>query len=251
MSDSQRQPERTLALPAGDGVLNVNKPAGISSAKALHRVRRMTGVRRGGHAGTLDPTADGVLLICLGRSTKLVEQLMHLEKVYEAAARLDVTNTRYDAEQPFETVSVPAVPTPERVAEAARGFVGRIEQVPPAFSAVKVAGQPAYKYALNNRPPPLKPRPVVIYELVVTRYEWPDLSFTLRCGRGTYVRSLIRDWGRALGTGGCLTRLTRTRVGPFRVEDGLPLDDPDAARLANAFRTHEAVTSLLAGKTHG
>jgi len=246
MPDPDGQP--VLALHARDGVLNVYKPPGLSSAQALYRVRGLTGIRRSGHAGALDPLADGVLLICLGRSTKLVERLMGLEKVYEATARLDVTNASFDAEQPFEPVEVARRPTPRQVAQAASSFVGRIAQVPPDYSAVKVDGRPAYRLARRRRPLALRPRAVVIHALTVTGYRWPELSFTLRCGRGTYVRSLIRDWGRALGVGGCLTRLTRTRIGPFTLEDSLPLDAPEPLRVQRAFRTDQVVRSLFPGE---
>lgn len=219
-----------------DGIINLNKPAGLTSAKALYRVRRLTGVRKSGHAGTLDPAATGVLLICQGRATKLVEALMNQPKVYRATARLDVTSASFDSDSPLEPVAVPRPPTPAEVAAACRRFEGWIEQLPPAISAVKVAGRPAYRWARSGRIPELKPRRVRVYRLCVNRYEWPELDFELTCGRGTYVRALIRDLGAALGTGGCLTALTRQAVGPFHLDDAWTLE-----RLAQASDPSEYV----------
>ena len=182
-------------------------------------MRRVTGQRKSGHTGTLDPGADGVLVICLGRATKLVERVMDLPKTYLARARLDVTSTSYDAGREMTPVEVARVPSVEELRAAAAGMVGLIQQVPPAVSAIKVAGRPAYRLERAGRPPELAPRPVRVYRLEVREYRWPELVFEVACGRGTYVRALIRDLGAALGAGGCLTGLTRTAVGPFTLEE--------------------------------
>jgi tRNA pseudouridine55 synthase len=200
-----------------DGIINLNKPTGITSAKALYRVRKITGVRKSGHAGTLDPAAEGVLVLCLGKATKLVEALMDQPKLYRAEARLDVTSESFDSDRPLVEVPVAAVPGEDTVRATSSHFEGAIEQVPPVISAVKVGGRPAYKRNQAGQTPELRARTVRIYWLHVHRYEWPTLDFELACGRGTYVRALIRDLGMALGTGGCLTALTRTAVGPFRL----------------------------------
>jgi len=202
-----------------DGIINLYKPTGITSAKALYRVRKITRVRKSGHAGTLDPAADGVLVLCLGKATKLVEALMDQPKVYRAAARLDVTSDSFDSDRPVIPVSVTTRPDEEQLREACRGFEGTISQLPPAVSALKVGGRPAYKLERAGKAPPLKPRPVQIYWIHVHRYEWPVMEFELACGRGTYVRALIRDLGQRLGSGGCLTSLTRQAVGPFHLHD--------------------------------
>ena len=215
-----------------DGIINLDKPTGITSAKALYRVRSITRQRKSGHAGTLDPGASGVLVLCLGKATKLVESIMDQPKVYRAKARLDVTSESFDSDRPLVPVEVAAVPSPERLQEACKPFEGQIEQIPPRISAVKVGGQPAYKRARRNEPVELAPRPARIYWLHVYRYAWPDLDFELCCGRGTYVRSLIRDLGATLCTGGCLTSLIRTRVGPFTLESS-PLNNATATSRDN------------------
>ncbi|HUU85558.1 MAG TPA: tRNA pseudouridine(55) synthase TruB [Phycisphaerae bacterium] len=214
------------------GIINFHKPTGITSAKALYAVRKIVAQRKSGHAGTLDPGAEGVLVLCLGRATKLVERIMDQPKVYRTRARLDVTSESYDSDRPLLDVPVDAPPDRPAVEAALRRFEGEIQQVPPAISAVKVNGQPAYKLRRQGRSPELKPRPARIYWIHLHDYDWPSLDFEMACGRGTYVRALIRDLGQFLGTGGCLTALTRTAVGPFRLPDAVTLEalrDADGA----------------------
>lgn len=197
------------------GLIILDKPKGISSAKALYRIRSHTGQRKSGHAGTLDPMATGVLILCLGKATKLVERIMHLPKVYRTVARLDVTSESFDADRPMVDVEIENVPDEETVKAVLASFEGIIQQVPPAISAIKVQGVPAYKRVRRNETVVLQPRPVVIYSAKLLAYRWPEIEFELHCGRGTYVRGLIRDLGQRLGTGGCLTGLRRSAVGPF------------------------------------
>jgi len=217
------------------GIINLNKPTGITSAKALYRVRSITRQRKSGHAGTLDPGASGVLVLCLGGATKLVESIMDQPKVYRATARLDVTSESLDADRPLEPVEVSAIPEMQEVRDACQSLEGVIQQVPPQISAIKIAGQPAYKLARRGQPVHLEPRPVRVYWLHVHHYDWPEIEFEMACGRGTYVRSLIRDLGEKLGTGGCLTSLVRRRVGPFGVDEAWTFetlaqaDDPGEA----------------------
>lgn len=198
-----------------DGIINLNKPAGITSAKALYRVRSITRQRKSGHAGTLDPSATGVLVLCLGRGTKLVESVMDQPKVYRATARLDVTSESLDADRPLHAVEIANQPSQDAIHQALATFEGEIEQVPPQVSAVKVNGVPAYRLRRSGAHVPLKPKVVSIYWLHLHRYDWPEIEIEMCCGRGTYVRSVIRDLGERLKTGGCLTALVRSRVGPF------------------------------------
>ncbi len=218
-----------------DGIINLDKPVDITSAKALYKVRKITGVRKSGHAGTLDPNASGVLILCLGKATKLVERLMDQPKVYRATARLDMTSASYDAEKETTPVEVAAPPSREALREALASFEGTIAQVPPAFSALKIKGRPAYELARKNRPIELEPRPVQIHWLHLHRYEYPEVEFEMCCGRGTYVRALIRDRGEKLNTGGCLTALIRTQVGPFHQSDGWSFDGLAEASSADDY----------------
>jgi len=222
-----------------NGIINLDKPVGITSAKALYKVRKITGQTKSGHAGTLDPNASGVLLLCLGKATKLVERLMDQPKIYRAIARLDMTSASYDAEKGMTPVEAVAPPSPQSVREALASFEGTIAQVPPTFSALKVKGQPAYKLALRNKPVELEPRAVRIYWLYLHRYDYPEVEFQMCCGRGTYVRAVIRDLGERLNSGGCLTALIRTQVGPFRQSEGWSFD-----RLAGASSTTDYIVDL-------
>ncbi len=229
-----------------DGILNLYKATGISSARALHRVRKLLGQRKSGHAGTLDPLADGVLLVCLGQATRLVELLMDQPKVYRTVAALDVTSPSYDAETPPTPVPIAQPPDLERIAAVLRGFEGPSQQVPPATSAVKVGGRPAYKLSRAGRPPVLAARPIQVYWVHVHRYEWPLLDFELACGRGTYIRALVRDIGMALGTGGRLTSLTRRAVGPFHIDESWSLERLAAADPTPAVVPLDHARALLA-----
>lgn len=207
-----------------DGIINLNKPVGITSAKALYKVRALTRMRKSGHTGTLDPGADGVLVLCVGKATKLVERVMNQPKFYRAKARLDVTSESFDSDRAHQLVEVSRTPAGAAVREALAAFEGDIAQTPPAISAVKVKGVPAYKLAGTPSAPVLKPRRVHIHWTRLHAFDWPEIDFEVCCGRGTYIRSLIRDLGQALGTGGCLTALTRRMVGPFRLEDAWTLE---------------------------
>ena len=207
-----------------DGLINFHKSAGPTSARALDHVRRIIGPCKSGHAGALDPLADGVLVLCLGRGTKLVESLMDQPKIYRAVAALDVTSESFDSERPLVPVRVSDPPAAERVLAALRSFEGSSSQIPPATSALKVRGRPAYKLSRAGRPPVLGPRAIHVYWTHMHTYAWPILDFELACGRGTYVRALIRDLGERLGTGGCLTALTRRAVGPFLVDESWTLE---------------------------
>ena len=220
----KRKPDKDSDA-APSGVLVMDKPVGIPSTRLLYRVRRLTGVRKSGHAGALDPLASGVLILCLGKATKLTESLMDLAKVYRATARLDVTNPGYDLEMELEAVPVERPPEKNEVLAAARSLEGRILQAPPAYSSVKIGGVSAYKLAEKGRITRLQARPVNIYWIRVHRYAWPELEFEVACGRGTYIRSLIRDLGESLQTGGCLTSLRRVSTGPFTVEQACTLED--------------------------
>ena len=204
------------------GVLNVDKPAGLSSARVVNVVKRL--LPRGtkiGHAGTLDPFATGVLLLLVGKSTKLCERLMDEPKQYEATVKLGGTTETDDPESPeAPTPGAAAVPL-ESVRAALAPLVGEILQRPPAFSALKVAGRRAYDLARGGQLVELEPRRVRVYGIELLGCEWPLVRLRVDCGRGTYVRAIARDFGAALGVGGYLTQLRRTRVGPFTAADAV------------------------------
>jgi tRNA pseudouridine55 synthase len=225
--------------PHPAGVILVDKPYRLSSTSIVRVVKRRvknglvgTGVRpKVGHAGTLDPLASGLLVVLVGKATKLCDLLMAGEKEYTAEVDLSVVSPTDDLEAQTTPVPVERPPTRAEVDGAVARFIGTIEQMPPAHSAMKIGGKPAYALARKGRDPGLKARPVVIRAITVLRYEWPRVELDITCGKGTYIRSLARDLGTALGTGGCLTALRRTRVGEFRVDGAWQLDDvPDPLR---------------------
>jgi tRNA pseudouridine55 synthase len=201
------------------GFLNIDKPAGWTSFRVAAQVRRRSGVRRVGHTGTLDPTATGVLVVCLGAATRLSEYVMELSKTYRAEVRLGVATDTFDAAGAPVSEADPSGVSREQVAHELATFLGEIEQVPPLFSAIKHAGEPLYRYARSHREVEPQPRRVVIHRLQLLTFQPPLLTIELECGKGTYVRSLAHDLGQRLGCGAHLASLVRLRVGPFTLED--------------------------------
>lgn len=203
--------------PVLSGLLVVDKPVGVSSMDVVRKVRRVAGGRKTkvGHAGTLDPLASGVVVCCLGKATRLVEKLMDLPKVYETRIDLSAFTETDDREGTRQEVKVADKPDQETVRRQIRQFVGLIEQRPPPYSAVHVGGKRAYQMARKGELIELPARTVRIDQVMLLEYEWPILALRITCGRGTYIRSIARDLGRALDTGGHLAALRRTAVGPY------------------------------------
>ena len=217
-----------------DGLVIVDKPGGMTSHDVVARIRRLAGTRRVGHAGTLDPMATGVLVIGVEKATRLLGYLTLTEKQYDATIRLGQSTSTDDAEGEITfTASAKDVSatllSQHKLATAVTGLTGEIAQVPPAVSAIKVDGQRAYRLTRAGAAPELKPRPVTVYEFRITDIRpggegLLDVDATVRCSSGTYIRALARDLGAALETGGHLTRLRRTRVGGYRIEDARTLE---------------------------
>jgi tRNA pseudouridine55 synthase len=203
------------------GLLNMDKPAGISSRDLVNRVQRLTGRVKIGHAGTLDPLARGVLVLCLGPATRLVEYVQRMPKRYRGTFLLGKVSDTEDVDGVVRDVPEAPQPSRQQIEAALPKFVGQIEQLPPAFSALKLQGRRAYDLARSGQPVVLAARPVQIYELHLLGYDYPELSLEIACGSGTYVRSLGRDLAAALGTGAVMAALTRTAIGDFRLEEAL------------------------------
>lgn len=218
------------------GILNVNKPPGMTSFAVVSLVRRLTGIRRVGHAGTLDPIADGVLPVCLGSATRIVEYLVSAPKSYRAVIRLGEATDTYDSEGRVTATGDPSRVSREQVETLLQQFAGEIEQLPPMYSAVKHEGRPLYRYARAGKEAPRRARRVRIYWLEVRSFEPPLLEIELEVGRGAYVRSLAHDLGERLGCGAHLAHLTRLRSGPFALADALSLEELEAAAKAGAWQ---------------
>ena len=230
-----------------DGVLLFDKPEGPTSHDVVVGARRAFKERRIGHTGTLDPFASGLLLLCVGQGTRLVEFLTGLDKTYDATARLGVATDTEDRDGAVVSTSEGWRGVGEDALEAAAaGLRGAIRQLPPRFSAKKVDGEAAHRRARRGEEVVLEPRVVTVHELTVLAWEPPDVRLLVRCSSGTYVRSLARDLGDVLGVGAHLTRLRRTAIGTFAVEGALhPGDLSDEAKLASAWMSPLAALAHL------
>ncbi len=209
------------------GLLVVDKPKGLSSMDVVRRVRRAAGHCKTGHAGTLDPLATGVLVCCLGKATKLVGGLMDGRKTYDTTVDLSAFTQTDDLEGEREEVAVATPPTREQILAVLPSFTGQIEQRPPLYSAVHINGQRAYKLARKGEDVELPTRTVTVHAIELLSYDWPSVSLRIKCGKGTYIRSLGRDLGKALNTGGHLTALRRTAVGRFTLDEAVPIERLD------------------------
>ena len=220
------------------GVLNLDKPAGATSFSVVRRLRELTGAKRVGHAGTLDPLATGVLPVLFESATRLADFAHRLPKEYVADVHLGFTTETDDAEGEPQPVGDPSALSPAAVSAALAGFVGRIHQEPPAYSAVKVEGERSYRRARRGEEPRPAAREVEIQSAELLEYSGGDHAVArvrVVCGAGTYLRSLARDLGGALGVGGYLGDLVRSAYGPLRIEDAVP---PDALRSAADVEAH-------------
>jgi tRNA pseudouridine55 synthase len=212
-------------------IIGIDKPLGWTSFDAVKRVRGAIQRRlhlkkfKVGHAGTLDPLATGVLIVCTGRATKRIDELQNGDKEYVATIRLGATTPSFDLETEVDAVYPWEHITRERVEEIIPTFIGKIMQVPPVFSAVKVDGKRAYNLARKGKEVELKAKPLYIKEMELLGMDMPEITLRIVCSKGTYIRALARDLGEALGSGAHLTGLRRTRVGNVRVEDCLTIAD--------------------------
>ena len=222
------KPRDRTPVTSVDGIFNVNKPAGMTSHDVVSVVRKFSHLQRVGHAGTLDPMATGVLLVCLGQATRVVEYLSDHDKKYRARVRLGVETDTYDATG--AVVAERAVgATREQIETALRDFVGKLSQMPPAYSAIKQQGVPLYKLARQGKSVETEPRAVEIFSIGLIDVALPELEFDVHCSKGTYIRSLAHDLGEKLGCGAHLTALTRTASGQFTLDEAHTLDEMRAA----------------------
>ena len=193
----------------------------MTSRQAVNVVQRLARPAKTGHAGTLDPLATGVLVVCVGGATRLIEYVQRMPKRYVGTFLLGRQSATEDVEGDVTELPDAPRPTREEIEAAAQRFVGRIQQRPPAFSALKVQGRPAYKLARRGKPVELAPRPVEIYRIELRAYQYPELILEIECGGGTYVRSLGRDLAESLGTAAVMSALVRTGIGRFSIEDAI------------------------------
>ncbi len=209
-----------------NGFLNFYKPVGMTSMEALRQIKRLTGQRQKvGHGGTMDPLARGVLPICFGQATRLMDYVIDGVKRYRVDVRLGASSTTYDSEGQITETGNPGSLTQSMVEQALRPFIGAIEQTPPMYSAIKVDGQRLYKLARAGVEVERAARSVEIFDISLVAFALPVVTLEVECGRGVYIRSLAHDLGQALGCGGYVTDLERLYCGTFHADDGISLED--------------------------
>lgn len=207
-----------------EGIMLVDKPVGPSSFNVVYQVRRLSGVRKVGHAGTLDPQASGLMIVLVGKEwTKQAERFLKLDKTYQVEITLGQTSSTGDSEGQIVQVS-DAKPTRAKITKTIEQFIGSIEQIPPAYSAIKIDGQRAYKIARKGEKVDIKPRIVTIHSIGKLKYNYPQIAFETRVSSGTYIRSLAADIGQALGTGAYMSALRRTQIGDYDLNQAVVLE---------------------------
>ena len=224
-------PEATI-----NGILNIDKPRGMTSFGVVARIRRLTGVRRVGHAGTLDPEASGVLPVCLGQGTRVIEFLMDTVKSYRARVVLGTVTDTYDAEGRVVERKDPSGISRKQVEDALGAFHGTIDQTPPMYSALKHEGKRLYDLARAGIEVERPSRPVMVYQIEISQWQMPEFTLEVSCGKGTYIRSLAHDLGQVLGCGAYLKDLVRTRCGIFSLEDTVTIEQLEEAVAGDCLR---------------
>lgn len=220
------------------GFINLDKPAGMTSHDCIGKVRRLLGMKKVGHGGTLDPLATGVLPIALGRATRLLPYLPS-DKIYRATIRLGMVTTTDDlAGDAIATTPAHHI-TQKMLEDALTDFIGPLQQIPPAYSAIQVDGKRLYDLARQGKPVPVQPRAVEVYDITLLKWdstgEWPEAEVEIACGAGTYIRSIARDLGESLGVGGTLAQLIRRKSGGFSLTDSLTFEALEAQLEADKF----------------
>jgi tRNA pseudouridine55 synthase len=208
-----------------DRVILIDKPLQWTSFDVVNKLRKKLGIKKIGHAGTLDPLATGLLILCTGKMTKRVDEFQAQEKEYTGNLVIGQTSPSHDLETEVTEAKDISHLSEEIIYAATRKFTGVIQQIPPIHSAIKVDGKRAYKLARKGKEPELKPREVSISSFEITAINLPVISFRIVCSKGTYIRSLVRDFGEELGVGAYLSKLCRTRIGEFYLKDAYTIDN--------------------------
>lgn len=222
------------------GFLNINKPKGITSFDVIRKLRKICGIKKMGHLGTLDPIAEGVLVVAVSEATKLIEFLMKADKSYRATMILGANSSTYDSEGEIVEVEK-RVPELSEIEGNLKNFVGEIDQIPPKYSAIKINGKKAYDLVRKGEEFEMKSRKVEIQNIKIVKYDYPELVIDVDCGSGTYIRSLIHDLGQKLGVGAYMVALLRTRVGKFDLDGSSTLKEVEEKGIELAIMLPEDV----------
>ncbi|PZP50520.1 MAG: tRNA pseudouridine(55) synthase TruB [Pseudopedobacter saltans] len=213
-------------------VILLNKPLHWTSFDTIRKIRKITGVNKVGHAGTLDPLATGLLIICTGKFTKRINEFMAQRKVYTGTITIGASTPTYDLESDPENFTDYSFVSEDLLKEKLQDFTGEILQTPPIHSAIKQEGKPVYLAARKGDEVKLEPRPITIYDFKLSNVTLPNIDFEIACSTGTYIRSIANDYGAALGTGGYLSKLCRTQIGEFTLEEAVSMEEFEEKILA-------------------
>jgi tRNA pseudouridine55 synthase len=223
-NEAVRRPDTGPAENPEGLFLLIDKPFGYSSARVVNIIKKVLDIKKAGHSGTLDPNATGLMIICTGKKTKQLNELLDTDKEYEGVIMLGEQTKSFDTETEVFGKMDTGHLTPDDITGKAKEFTGEIEQVPPMYSAVKHKGKPLYKYARKDRVIERQPRKVVIKEFEITSVNLPEVGFRVLCSKGTYIRTLANDFGESLGVGAYLKALRRTKIGSYDIKDSEELD---------------------------
>jgi tRNA pseudouridine55 synthase len=207
-----------------DGVLNIYKSEGPTSHDIVNKIRKITKIKKVGHAGTLDPFAQGILIILIGKITKKQSEFMNMDKTYIATLKLGEISDTYDKTGQLKVQKEKFKITIKDINKTLKEFIGEIKQTPPIYSAIKIKGKKAYELARKGQKPKIKPRKIKIYKIKLIKYKWPYLEIEVKCSKGTYIRSLANDIGKKLDCGAYLEKLIRTKIGKFNIKNSIKIE---------------------------
>lgn len=226
-----------------NGVINLYKPTGITSFDAVYKIRKLCNTKKVGHTGTLDPEASGVLPICIGSATKIVDYIMNDSKVYRTLLKLGVETDTYDREGVIISNS-DIVPQQQDIIHAIKSFIGEINQIPPMYSAIKINGKKLYELARKGIEIERQPRKITIYDISIDEIKFPYVNFQVKCSKGTYIRSLCHDIGLKLGTFGTMWELERLSSGTFNIKNSVKLEDLNSENISSYLISMEDALSF-------
>ena len=209
-------------------IILLNKPSGPTSFQVVNRIKKITGEKKVGHSGTLDPLASGLMIVCTGKKTKMMDNFINLDKTYSGMIRLGFKSSSMDSETELEEIPLPEDIDQQKIMNARKKFIGEIEQTPPMFSAVKIKGKKLYNLARKGKAVERKPRKIFIREFEIEKIDMPDIYFSITCSKGTYIRVIADDFGKELKTGGVLMKLQREKIGDFRLKSALSIPQFDS-----------------------
>ena len=209
-------------------IILIDKPSGPTSFQVVSKIRKITGVKKVGHSGTLDPKASGLMIVCTGKKTKEMDRFINLNKTYTGIIRLGLTSPSMDTETECTELSLSKDLDEKKIFEIRDSFLGEIEQIPPMYSAVKINGKKLYNLARKGKSIVREPRKIIIEKFEIEKIDLPDIHFSITCSKGTFIRVIADDFGKKLNSGGILAELRRTEIGEFRVDEAIRIDQFDS-----------------------